>query len=138
MVDSQIGFGAAIAFLTTISVLAGERKKNSQIVNDAQVAVIKTYLDSGKLSVSVSLNRDATASDDSPSSCWRHIRNCFAHGNWYYDEDLVVTTEPVEIPFELKDFTSDGKMNTFEATIDMVELLRLAEQLLIVTFEALP
>ena len=43
LTKEDYGFGVAIAFLTTVSVLAGEAKKEDMALNTAQVDVVDEY-----------------------------------------------------------------------------------------------
>ncbi|GEM_PF-4739808 len=136
-VTSENGFGVAIAFLTTVAVLAGEIKKTNAALNVAQVDVIEEYRSSGKLQVATCLDRDGNVSL-TKSNCWRHIRNCFAHGNWFYNESEVTFVEEngvkdANMPIHLNDFDRDGGPITFEAQIDMVDLLTMTEKLMLAT-----
>jgi hypothetical protein len=63
----------------------------------------------------------------------RHLRNCFSHGNWWYEEGAV-TKESMVITLE--DYR--GKDHTWAASIDMVDFISLAQKRLVITFKRRP
>ena len=65
---------------------------------------------------------------------YRHLRNCFAHGNWRYDEADI---DAVNMAVTLEDYTGRGNQS-FSATIDLANLIDFAERLLIETFNKMP
>lgn len=130
-------FGAAISFITTTFVLTYQLQNENRLptaVEAAQKNVIADAIASGKLIVT---QRDATANGnaDPNSANHRHLRNCFSHGNWKYDPTGV---SPGAMTITLEDYLPKTNTLTWAATMQVPDLINLAERLIVETFNGMP
>src|SRR5438067_316016 len=83
-------FGLAISFATTTFLIAkalADDPKRTLLVEEAQKCVICDAVKDKTLNITCSIPRKKDKSVD--DAHYRHLRNCFAHGNWKYDESEV-------------------------------------------------
>lgn len=128
--------GAAISFITTTVILTQQLKNEGRLppaVENDQKQTVHDWVSSGRLTVA---HREFAGSDnnDPDLADLRHLRNCFGHGNWRYDVNTV-TKDSMQIT--LHDYLPNG-MQTWDASIEMIDLINLAQRLLVVTFNGLP
>jgi hypothetical protein len=128
-------FGLAISFITTTIAtcrqLASEGRLPSSLT-DSQRNLVAEFVGNGKLNVNTStLGRSDANQEDAD---YRHLRNCFAHGNWQYDESDIGKNS---MAVTLEDYNPKGAQ-TFSATIDLASLIDLTERLLVETFNGMP
>jgi hypothetical protein len=126
-------YGLAIGFMTTVFTLTKqletEKRLDAQTKN-AQLKVIDDAIKAGQLTI------EASYVNESLESVYRHVRNCFAHGNWSYDDSVSLTSSRL---IQIDDFDPDQKnKQTFAATIEFHNLVDMAERLLIDTFKGMP
>lgn len=127
-------FGLAVSFLTTTFAVANQIARStrpySPAVETAHRTAVAAAIAGGELVVALSAVHGTETTDDAHL---RHLRNCFAHGNWRYDESVVT---PTHMPIRLEDFNHSGQ--TFAADIQLPAVVNLAERLLVDTFNAIP
>lgn len=130
-------FGAAISFVTTTFVLTKQlatEKRLPAVVEKEQKKVIADTVSSGKLVVT---KPDAAANGkaDPDSANYRHLRNCFGHGNWSYDPSQVSAGS---MAITLEDWDPKTKKQTWAATIEATDLINLALKLVVETSNGMP
>jgi len=130
-------FGAAVSFVTTTLVLTNHLKMENRLpvtVETAQKKVIADAISSRKLVVT---QPDATQNGlaDPDSANYRHLRNCFGHGNWNYDPAQVSANA---MTITLEDYKPNTNKRSWAATMQEPDLINLAENLLTETFSGMP
>ena len=138
---SAHALGAAISFITTTVVLSQQLKTEGRLsttVENDQKQTISNWVSQQHLTVTQRVFINADANDQAVCDL-RHVRNCFGHGNWRYDVNAV---SGASMPIVLEDWQQNRKTQQWEqtwaATIDMVDLINLAQRLLVVTFNGMP
>ncbi len=133
--------GTAISFITTTVVLTQQLKAEGRLpaaVENDQRTTIIDWVTSHRMTVTQRVFANAD-NNDSGLSDLRHLRNCFGHGNWRYDVNAISSSS---MPIILEDWQKNRQTNAWEqswaATIDMVDLINLAQRLLVVTFHGIP
>lgn len=137
----QHALGTAISFITTTVILTQQLKAEGRLpaaVENAQKQAIHDWVANGQLNVTQ--REFINADNNDPDLCdLRHLRNCFGHANWRYEECAVSSNS---IPVILEDWMRNRNTNAWEqtwaATIDMIDLINLAQRLLVVTFNGMP
>jgi len=127
--------GAAMGFVTTTMVLTRELFASGRLkaaTENALRQVVDDAVSTGKLVVT---QPDANAAADRAATDYRHLRNCFGHGNWTYDENAV---GKASMRMTLEDHHARTGKKTWGATIDLPDLVNLAEKLMVETFNRMP
>ena len=129
-------FGMAMSYMTTTFVLCKQLKDESRLpisAEDAQKQVIQEWIDGGLLNVLQSEIDAQKDGNDQINAHLRHLRNCFGHGNWSFDETKKDSDGNFTI--ELYDYnTAIPPAMRFHATILAPDLIDLAQKLLVETF----
>lgn len=134
------GLGVAIGFVTAALLLTKQLLDVGRLNAATEGALRKAVDDAvanGKLAI-VQHSASGAVPPDPTESNYRHLRNCFGHGNWSYDEKTIT---PTSMKIKLEDFDPrrpEGQDKTWEATIELPDLVNLAERLLVETFNGLP
>ncbi len=68
-------------------------------------------------------------------SNYRHLRNCFGHGNWRYDPAQI---DAGSMRITLEDYYPNSNQQTWGATIALPDLVNLAEKLVVEAFNGMP
>jgi len=137
----QNAAGAAIGFITTTAILTQQLKAEGRLpapVEEAQKQTVHDWIADGRLNfTNCTLANDDNNNPDVANL--RHLRNCFGHANWHYDEKAVTNDS---MPVILEDWMFNRKTKAWEqtwaATIEMGDLINLAQRLLVVTFQGMP
>jgi hypothetical protein len=129
-------FGAAIGFVTTTVILTQQLKAEGRLpaaLEDEQKKTVHDWMPASRLTVTQCdyVNAD---NNDPDLTNFRHLRNCFSHGSWRYDENAVTNGSMLII---LEDYLLNGKQ-TWAASINMIDLINLSRRLLVVTFSGMP
>ena len=131
-------FGLAISFITTTLLITKQLAEERRLTLKLEGVQRKTVSDAVK-SGGLTINQSDLAGKDAnqDDAHYRHLRNCFAHGNWRYSEAAVT---PANLSLTLEDYSmKKGKaVRTFAATIGLPALIDLAERLLVETFNNMP
>ena len=132
-VQRPYSFGMAISFITTTIATCNQLAREGRLpagLEEAQRNLVADFVTSGRLNV---IQSNAAPNEADNAAHYRHLRNCFAHGNWRYDESMISAANMV---VTLEDYA--GANRTFAATIDFAHLISFAEQLLVLTFDNMP
>ena len=129
-------FGFAIGFVTTTMVLTKALFASGRLGNDTEdelQKIVDGAVSNNKLTVTNPDRRGDTAERHHG-----HLRNCFAHGNWKYDENDITKTA---MEITLQDYFIDKETNTptmtWAATIQAPDLVNLAEKLMCEAFKGI-
>jgi hypothetical protein len=131
-IGSMNVFGQIVGFITTTLQLCEQMRQAGRLphtVEDAQRELLADFRTNGKIMITQSEIDPHMDNGLQSNADLRHLRNCFAHGNWTYDVSEI-TSEKLEV--ELYDFNKSGAQR-FAATIELINLIDLAEQLMVVT-----
>lgn len=124
-------FGLAMSFLTTIFVLTKQLSDENRLPQAAEDAQKNAVSGLAWKSKSLSKVGDKDGGDQATAD-YRHLRNCFSHGNWSYNEADVSSASMVVTLFDYTPGKNPTK--TFEAEVELPDLVNLAERLLVETF----
>jgi hypothetical protein len=135
--ESKNVFGMVMGFITTTFQLCDQMRQARrlpQAVEEAQRQLLADFRKSGKLAITQS-ELDQKDIGQQSNADLRHLRNCFAHGNWTYDETQM---SKANLTVKLYDFNSaNPPVQRFHATINLVDLAKLAEQLMVETSQVI-
>ncbi len=129
-------FGMAVSFITTTIEICRQLTVEERLpgaVTTAHRNLLAEFANTGRLTVTQS-NMANNLDTDQVDAHYRHLRNCFGHGNWQYDEAMVSAQNLV---ITLEDYNNGGN-RSFAATVQLPDLVDLAERLLVVTFNNMP
>ncbi len=128
--------GVAISFITTTVEICRQLAVEERLpdaLEAAQRNVVAEFANTGRLTITQSNVANGIDADQADAH-YRHLRNCFGHVNWQYDE---ATVNAQNLAVTLEDYNNGGN-RTFAATIQLPDLVDLAERLLLVTFNNMP
>jgi hypothetical protein len=133
--------GVAISFITTTVILTQQLKSEGRVpaaVEADQKQVVADWIAAGRLTVTQNIQVNSDNHDPDLANL-RHLRNCFGHGNWRYDTAAVTSDAmPIELQDWQKNRNTGNWEQTWEASVEAIDLINLAQRLLVITFNGLP
>ncbi len=130
----RYAFGMAVSFVTTTLAITKQLANARRLTDElkkAQEAVVADAIKRGELKI--------VSKSEAVDKVYGHLRNCFAHANWSYNEADI---SKANLVLRLEDYRRPKKneheqQQSFDATIDLVDLLDLTEKLLVITFKGM-